>query len=154
MEKIIVQPGLYPVVVRQSRYSGIYEGGIWFAMPSHEELDLTEPYIDYLHGDDCDAVDFWDSDIAKTFGVGDTPDEAVLDLINRHNASSKNEPANPPYLDIRGKFESEIDERKASLLRQLYIYSHSKVPPEISQIHVERTSYFGTSSGYKQDEKL
>ena len=145
MEKIIVHPGLYPVVVRQSRYSGIYEGGIWFAMPSHEEMDLTEPYIDYLHGDDCDAVDFWDSEIAKTFGVGNTPDEAVLDLMNKHDSSSKNESVNLPYIEIREKFELEIGERKAPF---------SKGPPQTSQIHVERTSYFEISSGYKRDDKL
>ena len=145
MEKIIVQPGLYPVVVRQSRYSGIYEGGIWFAMPSHEELDLTEQYIDYLYGDDCDAVDFWDSDIAQTFGVGSTPDEAVLDLITKHDVLSKNEPANPPYLDIREKFELEIGQRQVPF---------SKGPSETAKIHVERTSYFEISSGYKQDDKL
>lgn len=145
MEKIIVRPGLYPVVVRQSRYSGIYEGGLWFAMPGHEEIDLAESYIDYLHGDDCDAVDFWESDIAKTFGVGDTPDEAVLDLMNKNESLGKNETASQPYLEIREKFELEVGERKAPF---------SKGPPETSQIHVERTSYFEISSGYKRDDKL
>ena len=145
MEKIIVQPGLYPVVVRQSRYSGIYEGGVWFAIPSHEETELTEPYIDYLHGDDCDAVDFWDSDIAKTFGVGSTPNEAVADLLEKHNGTQLKDEEDSAYIDIRNQFQSTIEKRKETFVRNLEI---------TSDIHLERTTYFEKSSGYKNDDRL
>ena len=145
MDKIIVHPGLYPVVVRQSRYSGIYEGGIWFAMPGHEELDLAESYVDYLHGDDCDAVDFWDSDMAKTFGVGNTPDEAVTDLIAKHNGVRIKDDEDSAYIDIRNQFQLTIEKRKETFVRNSEI---------TSDIHLERTTYFEKSSGYKNDDKL
>jgi hypothetical protein len=114
-------------------------------MPGHEEMELTEPYIDYLHGDDCDAVDFWDSDIAKTFGVGDTPDEAVTNLIAKHNSAQIREDKDSAYIDIRNNFQSTIEERKASSIRH---------PQTTSDIHLERTSYFEKSSGYKNDDKF
>jgi hypothetical protein len=47
---------LYPVVIRESRYSGVYEGGKWFAIA--EYTGESEALENYIHGDDCDAVDF------------------------------------------------------------------------------------------------
>jgi hypothetical protein len=145
VEKYISETGLYPIVIRQSRYSGIYEGGLWFAMPSHEEVDLTEAYIEYIHGDDCDAVDFWDSDIAKTFGVGNTPDEAITDLLAKNYEVKIEEIQDSAYLDIRNKFQSTIDGRKEPFARS---------PQITSDIHLERTAYFENSSGYKNNDKL
>ena len=145
MEKKIVQPGLYPVVVRQSRYSGIYEGGLWFAMPCHGEIDLAESYVDYLHGDDCDAVDFWDSDMARTFGVGGTPDEAVADLLAKHNDVQARDDDDSAYIDIRNQFQLTIEKRKETFVRNSEITSY---------IHLERTTYFEKGSGYKNDDKL
>ena len=141
MEKKIRELGLYPVVVRQSRYSGVYEGGLWFAIPNHEETELTENYVDYLHGDDCDAVDFWDSEIAKTFGVGTTPDNALYDLIKKHDSKWDSE----EYVSIRNQFESLIEERKEPFKKSSSI---------MSEIHLERTAYFEQSHGYKNNDKL
>jgi len=141
VEKKIRGLGLYPVVVRQSRYSGIYEGGLWFAIPNHEETELTENYVDYLHGDDCDAVDFWDSEIAKTFGVGNTPDSAIYELIKKHDPKWDSE----EYVSIRNQFESLIEERKEPFKKSSSI---------MSEIHLERTSYFEQSHGYKNDDRL
>lgn len=69
---------MYPIIIRESRYSGAYEGGRWFAY--HADIPLTLGYYEYLEGDDCDAVDFWSSDAAKLIGVGDTPNEALADM--------------------------------------------------------------------------
>lgn len=145
MEKNLRDLGLYPVVVRQSRYSGIYEGGLWFAIPNHEEMGLAEQYVDYLYGDDCDAVDFWDSELAKTFGVGNTPNEAVADLIKKHGGNDISDIENSEYMAIRNQFESVVEERKESVIKN---------PSITSEIHLERTAYFERSSGYKNDDKL
>lgn len=145
MEKYISEFGLYPIVIRQSRYSGIYEGGLWFAIPNHDETNLVESYVDYLHGDDCDAVDFWDSDIAKTFGVGGTPDEAVADLLTKHKGTQPRQDEESAYMEIRNNFQSTIEERKSSSIRN---------PQITSDIHLERTNYFEQSSGYKSDDRF
>ncbi len=34
--------------------------------------------------DDCDALDFWDSDDSKLFGIGNTPNEALEDMLDRN----------------------------------------------------------------------
>lgn len=79
----------YPIIIRQSRYSGIYEGGKWHAIASadekHNEFDKAmKEYDDYLYGDDCDAIDFWMSEFAdQNIGTGDTPNEALFDLIKK-----------------------------------------------------------------------
>ena len=73
---------LYPVVIRESRYSGVYEGGKWFAIA--EYAGESEALENYIHGDDCDAVDFWGSDEAKMIGIGDSPNSALADLYLRH----------------------------------------------------------------------
>jgi len=73
---------LYLVVIREARYSGVYEGGKWFAIAEYSgESEALEAYI---HGDDCDALDFWDSEEAKMIGVGDSPNSALADLYLRH----------------------------------------------------------------------
>ena len=73
---------LYPVVIREARYSGVYEGGKWFAIAEYSgESEALEGYI---NGDDCDALDFWDSEEAKMIGVGDSPNSALADLYLRH----------------------------------------------------------------------
>lgn len=77
----------YPIVIRQSRYSGVYEGGKWHAIANAtggESFNID--YFDYLYGDDDEAIDFWQSDIAKSIGVGDTPDLALKDLYSKINS--------------------------------------------------------------------
>lgn len=68
---------MYPVAIHQSRYGGVYEGGAWFALAN---CDLVPD--DAIGGDD-EACDFWSSDQAKMIGRGATPNDAVLDLIER-----------------------------------------------------------------------
>jgi hypothetical protein len=74
---------LYQVAVFQSRYSGIYEGGEWFAIANFESFDETG-ISEYVFGDDCDAVDFWMSEKSEMIGIGSTPDAAVRDLYDRY----------------------------------------------------------------------
>jgi hypothetical protein len=73
---------LYPVVIREARYSGVYEGGKWFAIAEYSEE--SEGLANYVSGDDCDALDFWDSEEAKMIGVGDSPNDALSDLYLKH----------------------------------------------------------------------
>jgi|APGre2960657423_1045063.scaffolds.fasta_scaffold00044_23 hypothetical protein len=73
---------LYPVVIRESRYSGVYEGGKWFAIA--EYLEESEGLANYISGDDCEALDFWDSEEAKMIGVGDSPNDALSNLYLKH----------------------------------------------------------------------
>jgi hypothetical protein len=82
---------LYPIIVRQSRYSGIYEGGVWFAMGNFDESKISVEYFDYIFGDDCDAADFWCSEDSESIGRGDTPNDAVNDLLLRFNSESARE---------------------------------------------------------------
>lgn len=73
-------------MVVQSRYSGVYEGGNWHAIPNADAGWMwSEGYADYLFGDDEDAVEFWHSKEAEQVGRGGTPNAAVLDLIERRN---------------------------------------------------------------------
>lgn len=76
------QISLYPIVIREARYSGVYEGGKWFAIA--EYAGESEALENYIHGDDSDALDFWDSDEAKMIGVGDSPNSALADLYVKH----------------------------------------------------------------------
>jgi len=73
---------VYPVVIRQARYSGIYEGGKWIATASTS--DIPEPeFYDYLTGEDMDAINFFLSPGARYIGRGATPNEAYDDLMRR-----------------------------------------------------------------------
>ena len=82
---VMFQPkyDLYPVAIFQSRYSGVYEGGKWYAIgnfKSFHEIGISE----YLFGDDSDAVDFWMSEKSEMIGVGSTPDAAAQNLYERY----------------------------------------------------------------------
>ena len=74
---------LYPIAIFQSRYSGIYEGGEWYAIGNFESFEETG-VSEYLFGGDCDAVEFWMSEKSEMIGVGSTPDAAVRDLYERY----------------------------------------------------------------------
>lgn len=70
--------GLYPIVVRESRYQGAYEGDTWFAIANCHEI--PEQAI----GEDAECLKFWLSEQAEFIGRGATPNDAVIDLINRN----------------------------------------------------------------------
>ena len=78
MKNAVNSRDLYPLVVRQSRYSGVYEGGEWIAVPNYDESD--ELLNDYLHGDD-EAYFKWAE--TTVFGAGSTPSSALADLYDK-----------------------------------------------------------------------
>jgi len=72
----------YPVVIRQARYMGVYEGGLWIATSSTPEIPSPR-FFDYLTGSDEDAIELFLSPDARYIGRGDTPNEALDDLMRR-----------------------------------------------------------------------
>lgn len=92
---------LYPIIVHQSRYSGAYEGGKWFATGGIDFDEFDDRMREYLHGDDSDAVDFWYSAEANVIGVGDDPQSAVIDLLVRNDVDDEMEGVEitPTYRD-------------------------------------------------------
>ena len=67
---------MYPIVVRETRYGGVYEGGSWFAYTGHGfPLEAI--------GDDDDCSYFWASEASKQLGIGYSPNEAVEDLVQK-----------------------------------------------------------------------
>lgn len=78
---------LYPIVIRESRYNGVYEKGMWHAIANCVSETWNMEYFEYLYGDDEDAIAFWwESDAAKKVGVGATPNKALEDLFKKQFA--------------------------------------------------------------------
>ena len=78
---------LYPIFVSQSRYSGLYEGGSWYALPKADATwTWSDAFAEYAFGDYDAALEFWNSDESKMVGRGNTPNAAVLDLLERHSS--------------------------------------------------------------------
>jgi hypothetical protein len=76
---------LYPIMVAQSRYGGLREGGAWHALPNADAAwAWSDAYFEYMFGDDDQAINFWHSSAASKVGRGDTPNAAVMDLVERH----------------------------------------------------------------------
>jgi len=47
---------MYPIVIRQSRYGGVYEGGRWVAFPNMYRFPE-----DTAFGDDVSCAKYWSS---------------------------------------------------------------------------------------------
>lgn len=77
LTKAIQTLNLYPVSIHQTRYGGVYEGvdALWFAVSG----DLPDSAV----GDDDECLDFWLSDASLLVGRGRTPNEALVNLIQR-----------------------------------------------------------------------
>lgn len=69
---------LYPVLIFQTRYGGVYEKGSWASIAQCETV--PEGAID----SDVECFEWWISDQSKYVGVGFTPDEAYVDMLNRY----------------------------------------------------------------------
>jgi hypothetical protein len=65
------------IVIHSSRYSGVYERGTWFAMC------LGDTFPEDSIGDDISCVEFFETHI-DIIGVGNTPDEALMDLLSKN----------------------------------------------------------------------
>jgi hypothetical protein len=120
--------GLYPIIVFQSRYGGVYEGGEWFAISGFE--NLSSDLNDYFEGGDCDAVDFWGKKHNFPIAVGNTPNEAVNSLI----ANYSNDSNSIPYKEI-------ITPKSFSNSNHL----------GFSNTHIERTGFYERSMGFASD---
>lgn len=74
---------LYPVVIRQARYGGVYEGGKWIAFASYDDID--QDVLDgYFFGDDDAAVELFSAESGVIYGYGETPDTALKNLVENY----------------------------------------------------------------------
>lgn len=71
--------GMFPIVIFQSRYGGVYEGGLWFAVEQCE--DPSETLLG-AYGDDDECLD-WFTENDREVGVGATPNEAYIMLLTK-----------------------------------------------------------------------
>lgn len=115
---------LYPVVICQSRYSGVYEGGAWFCIPHCESI--PEDAV----GEDTECVDFWHSEASAHIGVGDSPNEALLMMLTKNNVL---EPQHA-FQEAFQKFKNRAPDSAT------YSYSSGE--------DIERTGYFKRASGF------
>lgn len=69
---------LYPVLIFQTRYGGVYEGGSWAAIANCDIIPSDA--ID----DDLICCRWWMSDRAKLVGVGGSPDQAYVNMLLKH----------------------------------------------------------------------
>lgn len=77
---------LYPVTIIAARYSGSYEGGTWCAFhcyPHQVPPDAT--------GSDIECMEYWHGDASAGIGRGQSPDDALADLVIRNKASGGGE---------------------------------------------------------------
>jgi len=129
---------LYPIVISQSRYGGVYEGGTWFCIPNCESI--PEDAV----GDDCDCADFWMSEKSNLIGVGATPDLALMSMLKKNGVEySNDEPEysndEPGYVDIWMPFYSPSKEEG---------FRGSVPAPPLTDTEIERTDYFSRASGF------
>lgn len=79
---------LYPVVIIQDRYHGVYAGGLWIAIAEAEGDDDSRERVDLVWAGaldtDIPAMTFWkDHQHSPWIAVGDTPDQALKNLVDR-----------------------------------------------------------------------
>lgn len=120
---------LYPIIVFQSRYSGLYEGGEWFAISGFE--NLSSDLNNYFEGDDCDAVDFWRKEHNFPISVGSTPNEAVSSLLANYSSNGES----IPYKEAIAS--TAINKPKAI---------------SFNDTHIERTSFYERSMGFAEEK--
>lgn len=73
-----MKPNIYPLTVVKDRYTGVYSGGKYTAW----NLDFYEVPED-IAADDVTCSIFWYADEEPLAGRGDTPQEAIDDLLLR-----------------------------------------------------------------------
>jgi hypothetical protein len=66
---------IYPLVVINDRYNGVYSGAEWTAWE-----DYPDAIPDDIFGDDDSCCEFWLKANKNNIGFGNTPDEAIADL--------------------------------------------------------------------------
>ncbi len=73
----------YPVTIARSRYGGTYEPGKWVAFPCDPEA-VPEDW----NADDVSCMEFWRTRRHEV-GGGDTPDEALEDLLRKQDENRR-----------------------------------------------------------------
>lgn len=67
------------MIIIEDRYLGSYSGGKWIALNLHYSAVPKE-----IGSDDSTESDFWSEWDYSYTGLGDTPDEAMHDLIRKN----------------------------------------------------------------------
>lgn len=94
---------MFPIVVVEDRYMGVYSGFRWLAFPKFDEdYDYVKDLYDGAWGDDVTAAG-WAADNQGRYWGGNTPDEAVENL----RAFYPNPQPNDRMFDYGGAEESE-----------------------------------------------
>jgi len=76
---------IYPLVVINDRYNGVYSGAEWTAWE-----DYPDAIPDAIFGDDDSCLDFWLEANKSNIGLGNTPEEAIADLRQKLINKNKN----------------------------------------------------------------
>lgn len=79
--EIVFYRELYPVLIFQTRYGGVYEGGCWACIANAKEIPKAS--IE----DDISCCEWWLSMASSLVGVGYTSDGAYLDMIHRYKTA-------------------------------------------------------------------
>lgn len=84
-----VPPDLYPIIVVQDRYQGVYSGGAWLAIaqadrPLNGTTRVVWVMVDGPGGGDVRASDFW-SDAPSWIAGVNSADDAIARLIGRNS---------------------------------------------------------------------
>lgn len=72
---------LWPCTIIRDRYSGTYSGGAWVAFPL--DYDAIPAAVS---GDDLSCGTFWGEYDPEDYGVGDSPEVALQDLVRKMGA--------------------------------------------------------------------
>jgi len=83
----------WQIQIYEDRYSGTYSGGEWVCFPplpseayNQDGFRSRERDLEDAFGGDVDSLNFWESGRARFVGRGDTPDEALADMHERHSS--------------------------------------------------------------------
>ena len=80
---------MYPVAIIQDRYGGCYSGGAWLAIAQADEGDrMARCFNAGPHGDDCDAMEYWESP-PFWISAGHSPEDAVTNLAAKIESLEK-----------------------------------------------------------------
>ncbi|WP_202900645.1 hypothetical protein [Sphingomonas phyllosphaerae] len=84
-----VPPELYPIIVVQDRYQGVYSGGAWLAIAQADRslngtTRVAWVMVDGPGGGDVWASDFW-SDAPSWIASANSADDAIARLIRRNS---------------------------------------------------------------------
>ncbi len=79
-----MRDAIFPPSIRPAPYDGVIEGGLWIAIPSMAGDPLDSPFYSALWGDIVESSNWWANEENELrIGVGDTPDDALYDLIGK-----------------------------------------------------------------------